>query len=80
MCYKCLYFCCYFKYVILPKLLTLKLTDEEKKPSGCPSKMSIKQIMHLLYHFQKSTCKYFFSISCFCFASITLGPNFKIIQ
>ena len=67
--------------LILPKLLTLKLTDEEKKPSGCPSKMSMKsQIMHLLYHHSRAPVSTSLVLVVFVSLSITLGYNFKIIQ
>ena len=67
--------------LVLPKLLTLNLTDEEKKPTGCPSKMSMKsQIMHLLYHHSRAPVSTSLVLVVFVSLSITLGYRFKIIQ
>ena len=57
------------------------LTDEEKKPTGCPSKMSMKsQIMHMLYHHSRAPVSTSLILVIFVSLSITLGYNFKIIQ
>ena len=41
--------------LVIPPLLVRFLTDEEKKPSGCPSKMSMKsQLMHMIYHHSRA--------------------------
>ena len=65
--------------LVLPKLLTLNLTDEEKKPSGCPSKMSMKsQIMHLLYHHSRAPLSTSLILVVFVSLSIVLGYKFKI--
>ena len=67
--------------LVLPKLLTMNLTEEEKKPKGCPSKMSMKsQIMHLLYHHSRAPVSTSLVLVVFVSLSITLGYNFKIIQ
>jgi hypothetical protein len=67
--------------LILPRLLTMNLTEEEKKPKGCPSKMSMKsQIMHLLYHHSRAPVSTSLVLVVFVSLSITLGYRFKIIQ
>ena len=67
--------------LILPRLLTMNLTEEEKKPKGCPSKMSMKsQIMHMLYHHSRAPVSTSLILVLFVSLSITLGYNFKIIQ
>ena len=67
--------------IFIPKLFTMSLTDEEKKPTGCPSKMSMKsQIMHMLYHHSRTPLSTSLILVIFVSLSITLGYNFKIIQ
>ena len=67
--------------LILRRLLTMNLTEEEKKPKGCPSKMSMKsQIMHLLYHHSRAPVSTSLVLVVFVSLSITLGYRFKIIQ
>ena len=67
--------------LVLPRLLTMNLTEEEKKPKGCPSKMSMKsQIMHLLYHHSRAPISTSLVLVVFVSLSITLGYRFKIIQ
>jgi len=67
--------------LVLPRLFTMNLTDEEKKPTGCPSKMSMKsQIMHMLYHHSRAPISTSLILVIFVSLSITLGYRFKIIQ
>ena len=66
--------------LVLPRLFTMNLTDEEKKPTGCPSKMSMKsQIMHLLYHHSRAPLSTSLILVVFVSLSIVLGYNFKLV-
>uniref|UniRef100_A0A6C0C6Q0 Uncharacterized protein n=1 Tax=viral metagenome TaxID=1070528 RepID=A0A6C0C6Q0_9ZZZZ len=81
---KCVINACIFAVIlnlVLPRLFTMNLTDEEKKPKGCPSKMSMKsQIMHMLYHHSRAPISTSLILVIFVSLSITLGYNFKILR
>ena len=81
--YSCILNACIFAVILnltIPKLLTMNLTDDEKKPKGCPSKMSMKsQIMHLLYHHSRAPLSTSLILVVFVSLSIVLGYNFKLV-
>tara|TARA_A100001015_G_scaffold201172_1_gene224607 strand:+ start:6204 stop:6464 length:261 start_codon:yes stop_codon:yes gene_type:complete len=82
--YSCVINACIYAVVlnlIIPPLFVRFLTDEEKKPKGCPSKMSIKsQITHMVYHHSRAPLSTSIIIVIFVSLSMVLGYRFKIIQ
>ena len=82
--YSCVLNACIYAVVlnlIIPPLFVRFLTDEEKKPKGCPSKMSMKsQIMHMIYHHSRAPLSTSIIIIIFVSLSMVLGYRFKIIQ
>ena len=67
--------------LLLPMFAVKFATDEEKKPKGCPSKLSLKsQIMHMMYHHSKTPVSSSLIVAVIVAVAITLGYNFKIFQ